>query len=318
MADQQNVVAARPAAQSDAGSYVDWGAIVAGAVIAAAITFILMTFGAGLGLTISEAFEGSGMSLTIYIIAIGLWLVWVQVTSVMSGAYLTGRLRRRINDATEDEVSVRDGAHGLIVWALATIIGAWLTASAVGTAVTTGASVAKSSMSTIVSGAVKGSAAVPANPAEIAKNAESYALDVLFRPGAVTSGNASSTNSPNPGRQVVSDQARNEVVRLLAAAGATGSISDADKNYIAQVVTRETGVSEEQAKQRVETFVKTRNEIVAAAKAAADRAREMGIILAFVTAVSLLLAAAGGWWAATMGGSHRDEEIAIPLLIWRR
>ena len=41
---------------------------------------------------------------------------------MMCGGYLTGRLRRRVHDASEHESDVRDGAHGLVVWGGALII----------------------------------------------------------------------------------------------------------------------------------------------------------------------------------------------------
>ena len=116
----------------------------------------------------------------------------------------------------------------------------------------------------------------------------------------------------------VTSEARNEVMRMLAAAGVAGDISDADKAYIASTVSRETGIDETAAKQRVDQFIKARTEAIEKARTFADKARKMGVILAFITAVSLLLAAAGGWWAATMGGAHRDEETVIPLLLWRK
>jgi len=43
--------------------------------------------------------------------------------SVMGGGYIAGRMRRRVDAATADEVAVRDGIHGLTVWAVAILIG---------------------------------------------------------------------------------------------------------------------------------------------------------------------------------------------------
>ena len=40
---------------------------------------------------------------------------------------------------------------------------------------------------------------------------------------------------------------------------------------------------------------------------AAEAARKMTVLSAFLTAASLLVAAAGAWWAASKGGRHRDE-----------
>ena len=54
----------------------------------------------------------------------------------MSVAYITGRLRRRFNDATEHESDVRDGAHGLLVWAGALVVGAIIAVGGIGAAAT--------------------------------------------------------------------------------------------------------------------------------------------------------------------------------------
>ncbi|MDZ4777822.1 MAG: hypothetical protein SGJ23_13670 [Alphaproteobacteria bacterium] len=113
-------------------SYVDWAAVFAGAVLATAISFVLLTFGAALGLGLSSPREGEGVSVVAFVVAAGLWIVWVQVSSFMAGGYVTGRLRRRINDGTEHEVDVRDGLHGLLVWATGALVGAVLAASALG------------------------------------------------------------------------------------------------------------------------------------------------------------------------------------------
>lgn len=128
-------VGPRPAAATPASSdasYVDWGAVLAGAALATAISFVLLTFGAALGLGLSSPREGEGVSVVVFVIAAGLWIVWVQVSSFMAGGYVTGRLRRRINDSTEHEVDVRDGLHGLLVWATGALVGAVLAASALG------------------------------------------------------------------------------------------------------------------------------------------------------------------------------------------
>ncbi|MGE0044215.1 MAG: hypothetical protein AB7J28_05015 [Hyphomonadaceae bacterium] len=110
-------------------SYVDWSAVFAGAVLTAAISFVLFTFGAAIGLTLSSPYEGEGMNAAWFTVAAGLWFVWVTVSSFMAGGYIAGRMRRRAYDATEHEVDVRDGAHGLLVWATGALIGAVLAAS---------------------------------------------------------------------------------------------------------------------------------------------------------------------------------------------
>src|SRR5690606_3842306 len=72
----------------------------------------------------------------------GLWLLWVQVSASIAGGYLAGRMRRRHGDATEYESDIRDGSHGLVVWALATLVAAFLAYSgAMGTATVVGQTV---------------------------------------------------------------------------------------------------------------------------------------------------------------------------------
>ena len=64
-----------------------------------------------------------------FAVATALWLVCVQVSSFMAGAYPTGRMRRRAFDATTHESDVRDGSHGLLVWAVGIVLGALLAIS---------------------------------------------------------------------------------------------------------------------------------------------------------------------------------------------
>src|SRR4051812_12452311 len=112
------------ALSTDSFHYVDWGAIVAGAVLASAISILMFTFGTGIGLSMVSPWEGEGASTTAYFITLALWTLWVVVSSFMAGGYITGRLRRRIGDSTEHESDVRDGSHGLLVWALGLLIAA--------------------------------------------------------------------------------------------------------------------------------------------------------------------------------------------------
>jgi hypothetical protein len=124
---EPGMTAAVPApAASMQHSYVDWGAIIAGALIAAAISFVMITFGSAVGLSLTALDNASATTVTAIFVAGGLWLLWTQVSSFMGGAYVAGRLRRRVSDATEHEVEMRDGCHGLAVWAVALVIGAMM------------------------------------------------------------------------------------------------------------------------------------------------------------------------------------------------
>jgi len=99
---------------------VDWGAILAGVAVATAITFVMAAFGSGIGLSLASPYEGA--SPLTHAIALALWVLWVTVASYAAGGYVCGRLRRRNIDMPRDEAEVRDGAHGLVVWATSMLI----------------------------------------------------------------------------------------------------------------------------------------------------------------------------------------------------
>ncbi len=116
------------------GSYIDWSSILAGTVVASAIAFVFTTFGAALGLALISPYEGEGSAVAA-LVAVGSWMLWTTISSFMAGGYIAGRMRRRIDNASADEVSIRDGIHGLAVWGAAVLLGAFLLGSSANTAV---------------------------------------------------------------------------------------------------------------------------------------------------------------------------------------
>ncbi|MGB5556527.1 MAG: hypothetical protein WBN04_00780 [Paracoccaceae bacterium] len=123
------------AATRDLG-YVDWGAILAGSVIAAAIAFVFTSFGAALGLSIISPYGGEGSAIAA-IVAVASWMLWTTVSSFMAGGYVAGRMRRRVGAVSSDEVNIRDGIHGLSVWAVGVLLGALLLSATADTAART-------------------------------------------------------------------------------------------------------------------------------------------------------------------------------------
>lgn len=56
----------------DARAYVEWGAIIAGAILASAIAFVLLTFGSAIGLSVTSPFKGEGLAGTVLAVAVAL------------------------------------------------------------------------------------------------------------------------------------------------------------------------------------------------------------------------------------------------------
>ena len=103
-------------------SYVDWGAIVAGAVAAATLAFVLHSFGVAMGLALSST-APTWRDASFALVALsGLYLVLVAIAAYGAGGYVAGRMRGRLSAGAPDEIEFRDGVHGVAVWALATLL----------------------------------------------------------------------------------------------------------------------------------------------------------------------------------------------------
>ncbi len=266
-------------------SYVDWAAIIAGIVFASAISLVLITFGSAVGLNFLDFNSREGAPAILVGIAAASWFLWVQISSFMAGGYLAGRLRRRHFDASEDESDVRDGAHGLLVWGGSMIVGAVLAVSGIGAAATTVGNIASTATQ------------AASNVAEGAGNAvdpNAYFIDTLFRsqtPAADTAG------------------ARDEAGRIFAqAALGDGTVAEADRTYLANVVAANTGLTPEEAQARVDEVSANVEAARQQAIEAARIARNTAIIAAFLLAASSLVSAIGAYWAAQKGGNHRDSN----------
>lgn len=284
-------------------AYVDWPAIFAGIVVAAAIALVMLTFGSAIGLSFANFHGATGVSPIWVAIAAATWLLWVEVSSMMAGGYLAGRLRRRAHDATEHESDVRDGAHGLIVWGGALIIGAMVAISGVGAAVGAIGNMAGTATTAAAT------ASAPAAGAAVQKSGfdpAAYFTDSLFRSPAPTAGaTAPAALAATPATNA---DATAEAGRILANGAVNGSVSEEDKTYLAQLVSTRTGISADDAKKRVDAVIANVDAAKAKAADVAETARKTGVLAAFLTAASLLVAAAGAYWAAMQGGNHRDKQ----------
>jgi hypothetical protein len=197
-------------------SYLHWGPIIAGAVAASASSFVLISFATAIGLALlspSPTWRDTSIALTVLT---GLWLLLVALGSFGLGGYIAGRVRSTW--ATKpDEVEFRDGLHGLLVWALAVVLGAVL------------------SLMTALSYAALGSSTVQrapqGEPAYLA-----YEVDRLFRSDR-------RPNAPDP-------ELRGEAGRVLLA-GAGRELANDERAYLVRLVTARTGLEAPEADRRV-------------------------------------------------------------------
>jgi hypothetical protein len=259
-------------------SYVSWSAIVAGALAAAAIAFVLHSFAAGIGIAVSST-APTWRDASFALVALsGLYLVLVALISYGFGGYVAGRMRSRLSGRTPEESEFRDGVHGAATWALATLLTALLIFGGAQSLTRLAApSTGTAGPSTSVGG----------------ENIIAFDIDRLFR-GVRPDVNMEST--------------RAEASRILLTASSHRGIAAEDRAYLVRLVTDRTGVAQPEAERRVD-------DVIARARENIARARKSAILLSFSTGAAALLGLAIAWFAAIEGGTHRESS---PSMLWRR
>ena len=187
--------------------------------------------------------------------------------------------RSAANDAEPQEAAVRDGTHGLVVWALSALLGAMIAAGGISAIGKTGGELAKS-------GVMAATGIVGA--------ASDYAVDDL-------------TRNQVAGTPLDADT-RAQIGRIILRAGSDGQLSTSDRAYLVRTLATSASITPAEAETRIVTMLAQANAAIEKAKLAAEKARRSAILIAFLTAASLAIAAAASWWAATLGGKHRDEN----------
>src|SRR3954469_11036505 len=108
--------------------YLHWTPVILGALVATALSSILLAFGATIGLGISStAPTWRDASAALWILS-GLYLIIQAILSFGVGGYIAGRARASATATPSDEIEQIDGLHGLGAWALAVVIAAVLAA----------------------------------------------------------------------------------------------------------------------------------------------------------------------------------------------
>jgi len=197
-------------------SHVEWGPVFAGALAAAALSFVLLSAAASLGLSLISAYPGHSYAKTGGTLA-ALWSLIVTIGSFLLGGYIAGRLRSSWREASADEVAFRDGMHGFLVWSLGIVGGAFLVLLATITTAQVSADVASTQGDTVLA----------------------PATDTLLR--------------TSPTAPAAAPLDRDDVARVLAISVANGQMTANDRSYLAQAVAQRAGISAADAEKRVDT-----------------------------------------------------------------
>ena len=290
---------------------VSWGAVIAGAAAAAALSVILLILGVGLGLSSVSPWSFNATAIGVGTIA---WLAFMQLAASGIGGYMAGRLRAKWSSVHTDEVHFRDTAHGLLAWAVATLLTVAMLAG--GTrAVLSGAIDAGTGVAAAVApAAAAGAGAAASNSSEGGSgvNPLDYFSDMLMRSAPAP---ATATGAPAmPAAEAPANAAdqRVEIGRIFASSMSNGALAADDRAYLGQIVAKRSGVTQAEAEARVDAVYARATKAAADAKAkaqqAAETARTAGAHTALWMFVALLLGAFVAALAATFGGRQRDHE----------
>jgi hypothetical protein len=248
-------------------------AVVAGAAIAAAVGFFLISIGTGLGLGLTSAHTATASGAKTFLTLGAIYFVAAQAFGLAVGGHVTGRLMPVLVEDSEEE-NFRADAHGLAVWALAVIFGLSLASIA---AFATGSAAASRASTPAIYWADK--LLAPVNGTASADGAS--ADGAISNPGAMAPG---PTGNPTG---TLAD-AKAEAARLMTVDVAATESDASNVSELSRLAVQFAGLPPSRATERVH---QTEDAMRAKAKDAAETARKAASFLAIWTAISLLFGA---------------------------
>jgi hypothetical protein len=263
--------------QGSGVSAVQWPAIFAGAIAAAALALVLQTFAIATGLAVSSTSPTWRDTSFALVFLSGLYLLLASIAAYGFGGYVAGRLALRSEIGSADTAEFQDGMRGLLSWALATLFAGIIAIAAVQTLPrSTTPGTANASLS------VTGESLI------------AYDLDLLFR-------------SPQPRQEGIS-ALRSEAARILLTTTGHAGMSGEDRAHLVRLVEFATGLAAADADRRVAV-------VAARARDDLNRARRSAVLIGFMLGASTLLGALAAWYAACAAGRHRDGRAALSA-VW--
>jgi hypothetical protein len=308
----------------DDSSRFSWGAVVAGAVIATAVTFFLVSIGSGLGLALTSARSATGAGLKTFITLGAIYFVAAQAFGFAIGGHVTGRLMPPAVTDSEEE-TFRADAHGLAVWGLAVVFGLALLALTAASTISAGASKVATPANYWADKLLRPAATQQSSLAytQFAQNDVAAAPDTTRQdmaprdtatdaagPGPVSPSGASpapvspslmASSMPSATLADVKDEAS----RILTVEAVQGQIADSDNHQeLIRLVSQYTGLNPTAATDRVNSV---ENDMRTDARNAAEAAKKAASYISIWTAMALLFGAVV-CVAATVSARWKDEH----------
>jgi hypothetical protein len=282
---------------------VSWGAVAAGVVVALVAQLILNMLGIGLGAATFDPAAGNNPSASSFSIGAGLWWALSGIIGAMIGGYTAGRLAGQPKESS--------GAwHGLISWALTTLLVFYLLTSTVGTIV--------GGAFRTVSGAATGAAQTLGATAQTAVQAAAPSLANTADPfSAIEQRLRDASGGTDPA--ALRDAAISAIRALVTA---DPQQQQNARERAAQAIAKTQNIPVDQARSQVSEFEQQYRQAVDQTKqkaiAAADTATKTVSRGALFGALALILGAIAAWFGGRMGVVHPTLTSEVLIRTQRR
>ncbi|RZK97564.1 MAG: PhnA-like protein [Methylobacterium sp.] len=269
---------------------VSWGAIFAGAVTALVTQVILNMVGVGVGLSSVGPVAADNPAASTLSLSAGLWFVGSGVLASLAGGLIAGRLSGK-------PVTGAAGLHGLVSWAVTTLVVLYLLTSAAGGLIGGAFSGVTSTLG--------GAGSLVGGTVQTAAQAAAPSLSKISNP---LDGIEQSVRNQAAGQdpQAAKDAAVAAIRALFTGDPAQKAQAE---TRAADALAKAQGIPVEQAKAQIQDYRKQYDETVAAAKvkaeAAAVAAKSAATQGAFYGALALILGALAGFLGGRLGAPKR-------------
>lgn len=265
---------------------ISWGAVFAGAVLALVVQLVLNMLGIGVGAATLDPATGDNPSATAMSMGAGIWFAVAGILAALAGGYAAGRLSGAPKESTASW-------HGLIAWAVSTIVVFYLLTTVIGGIV----GGAYRGMASLVGGAANAVGSTAQTAAQVAAPDLQRAADPF---SSVEQSIRGATGGTDPGAL------RDAAVAAVRAA-ITGDEQKAQeaRDRAVETLAKAQNISVEEARKQVQQYEQQYRQAVDQAKQqatqAADAAARGVSRAALFGAISLMIGAVAAWFGGRMG-----------------
>ncbi|MCJ2036075.1 PhnA-like protein [Methylobacterium sp. J-068] len=265
---------------------VSWGAIFAGAVTALVTQVILNMVGVGVGLSSVGPVAADNPAASTLSMSAGVWFIASGVVAALAGGFIAGRLSGK-------PIAGAAGLHGLVSWAVTTLVVLYLLTSAVG-------GIVGGAFSGVTS-TLGGAGSLVGGTVQTAAQAAAPSLSKISNP---LDGIEQSVRQQAAGQdpQAAKDAAVAAIRALFTGDPAQKAQAE---NRAADALAKAQGIPVDQAKTQIQDYRKQYEEAVATAKqkaeVAAVAAKSAATQGAFYGALALILGALAGFLGGRIG-----------------